>query len=150
VTGKETDGKRLDHVAIAVEDLDSAVEVYNRLLGSPPDQMATSREFGIRAAIYRLGDVKIELMEGLDPGTTIARFVEKQGPGLHHLCFAVPDLEKAIAALSLEGFEIIGGGDDIGVEGYPVAFAHPKSTGGVLTEFIEDAGNSENDKEKRS
>jgi len=150
VTVEAPGGKRLDHVAIAVEDLDRAVEIYTTLLGSPPDQMETNREFGVRVAIYGLGDVKIELMEGLDPDTTIARFVEKQGPGLHHLCFAVADLKKTIDRLSLEGFEIIGGGDDIGVEGYPVAFAHPKSTGGVLTEFIEEAGNIQNDEENRS
>ncbi|MFC1628514.1 methylmalonyl-CoA epimerase [Gemmatimonadota bacterium] len=150
MTGDGPGGNKLDHVAIAVEDLDSAVAVYTRLFGSPPDQMASNREFGVRVAIYRLGEVKIELMEGLDPDTTIARFVKKQGPGLHHLCFAVDDLKKTIARLSLEGFEIIGAGDDIGVEGHPVAFAHPKSTGGVLTEFIEETGNIQNDEENRS
>ncbi|MFC1499905.1 methylmalonyl-CoA epimerase [Candidatus Zixiibacteriota bacterium] len=150
MTEEEMGGKKLDHVAIAVEDLSEAVDIWSRILGSPPDQMETNREFGVRVAIYRLGEVKIELMEGLDPDTTIAKFVEKQGPGLHHLCFSVSDLKETIAGLSLDGFEIIGGGDDIGVEGYPVAFTHPKSTGGVLTEFIEETGTGLNDEKNRS
>lgn len=150
MTGQELGGRKLDHVAIAVEDLDRAVELYTRLLGSVPDQIETNRDFGVRVAMFRLGEVKIELLEGLDPDTTIARFIERHGPGLHHLCFAVDDLKGTLDQLSSEGFEILGGGDDIGAAGYPVAFVHPKSTGGVLTEFIEESGNRLNNEENRS
>ena len=150
MSGAESDTRRLDHIAVAVEDLDGAVEIYTRLLGSVPEKMETDREFGVRVAIWSLGEAKIELMEGLDQDTTVARFVEKKGPGLHHLCFAVTDLKETIDRLSREGFEFIGSGDDIGVEGHPVAFAHPRSTGGVLTEFIELPGDTENNEENRS
>jgi len=94
MTGQELGGRKLDHVAIAVKDLDRAVELYTRLLGSVPDQIETNRDFGVRVAMFRLGEVKIELLEGLDPDTTIARFIERHGPGLHHLCFAVDDLRR--------------------------------------------------------
>ncbi|MFO7769614.1 MAG: methylmalonyl-CoA epimerase [bacterium] len=137
---KEDDGSRarvVDHVAIAVADLDGAADLFTRLLGVDPAWSAESTEQGVRVEVFDLGGVKIELMEGTDPASTVARFVEKRGQGLHHICYAVGDIQTALARVSDEGFEVLGSGDDIGVEGRPVAFLHPKSTGGVLTEFIE-------------
>ena len=127
----------VDHVAVAVEDLDQAVDLFRRLLGVEPAWEAESTEQKVRVQVFELGGVKIELMEGTDPESTVSKFVERKGPGLHHICYAVDDIKAALARASGEGFQVLGTGDDIGVEGRPVAFLHPGSTGGVLTEFIE-------------
>ncbi|MFC1530387.1 methylmalonyl-CoA epimerase [Gemmatimonadota bacterium] len=150
MTESERQERLLVHVAIAVDDLDRVVELYTGLLGTEPEQITTNSDFDVRAAIFRTGQVKIELLEGIGPESAVTRFIEKNGPGLHHLCFSVDDLKGTLADLSRDGIEIIGDGDDIGVEGYPVAFAHPKSTGGVLLEFIEEPDGSTNGKEDRS
>lgn len=127
----------VDHVAVAVEDLDAATDLFRRLLGVDPAWSAESEEQKVRVQVFDLGGVKIELMEGTDPASTVSKFVEKKGPGLHHICYAVNDIKGALARAESEGFTLLGTGEDIGVEGRPVAFLHPKSTGGVLTEFIE-------------
>jgi methylmalonyl-CoA/ethylmalonyl-CoA epimerase len=129
--------KRIDHVAVAVEDLDEAVGLFTRLLGQEPYRLGESEQFRVRVAIFELGDVNLELLEGTDPGSPVASFIRKRGPGIHHICYEVEDLKATLERLGNEGFEILGSGDEIGVEGSPVAFVHPGSTGGVLTEFIE-------------
>ncbi len=150
MTDRERMGRELDHVAIAVDDLERAIERYTGLLGTEPEQITASSDFDVRAAIFRSGTVKIELLEGVGPESTVTRFIEKNGPGLHHLCFSVDDLKGTLADLSRDGIEIIGEGDDIGVEGHPVAFVHPASTGGVLIEFIEEPDSSLYSEEDRS
>jgi methylmalonyl-CoA/ethylmalonyl-CoA epimerase len=149
MTDREREGRSLDHVAIAVDDLDSAIKRYTRLLGTEPEQITTSGDFDVRVAIFSTGRVKIELLEGIGPESTVTRFVERRGPGLHHLCFTVDDLKETLADLERDGIEIIGGGDDIGAEGHPVAFVHPGSTGGVLLEFIEAADAADHGLENR-
>jgi len=139
------DGKgQIDHLAVAVNDLDDAVDQFSRLLGFGPDWQGTSTEQAVRVAMFRLGQTKLELLEGTCSDSKVTRFVEKRGEGLHHICFAVENLKATLERLEKEGFEIIGTGDDIGVEGRPVAFVHPGSCRGVLIEFIEsDRGNKE-------
>ena len=150
MTDRDRQGRALDHVAIAVDDLERAVERYTGLLGIEPERITTNSDFNVRVAIFRAGAVKIELLEGMGPESAVTRFIEKNGPGLHHLCFTVDDLKGTLAGLSRDGIEIIGGGDDIGAEGHPVAFVHPKSTGGVLMEFIEESDGSTHGEEDRS
>ncbi len=150
MTDRVEQGRDLDHVAIAVEDLEQAIERYTLILGTGPEQITTSSDFNVRVAIFRTGEAKIELLEGIGPESAITRFIKKSGPGLHHLCFTTRDLKGTLAALPRDGFEIIGGGDDIGAEGHRVAFVHPKSTGGVLLEFIEEAAGITHGEEDRS
>jgi methylmalonyl-CoA epimerase len=129
--------RNIDHLAVAVNTLDEAMLLFSRLLGIEPEFVRVSDTQRVRVAIYDLGGTKLELMEGTDSESTVARFVLKKGPGLHHVCYAVDDLKTALDRLRQEGFEVLGTGDDIGIEGRQVAFLHPRSTGGVLTEFIQ-------------
>ena len=134
---------RIDHLAVAVRDLDGAVDQFSRLLGFGPAWQGESQEQAVRAAMFNFGQSKLELLEGTGSDSKVTRFVEKRGEGLHHICFAVENLKATLERLDKEGFEIIGSGDDIGVEGRPVAFVHPGSSRGVLIEFIEADKNHE-------
>lgn len=140
-----TGGERhIHHLAVAVRDLEGAVDQFSRLLGFEPVWQGESLEQAVRVAMFNFGQTKLELLEGTGSESKVARFVEKRGEGLHHICFAVENLKATLERLDKEGFEIIGSGDDIGVEGRPVAFVHPGSSRGVLIEFIEyDSENEE-------
>ena len=127
----------VDHVAIAVADLEEASTLFARLLGMSPVWVREFPEQEVRVAMFRVPGVKIELLQGTNPLSAVARFVQKRGPGLHHICYAVKDLKSTLARLAEEGIKPLGAGDETGVEGRPITFLHPKSTGGVLTEFIE-------------
>jgi methylmalonyl-CoA/ethylmalonyl-CoA epimerase len=130
----------IDHVAVAVETLDEAVAIFTRLLGSPPAFVRTSEAQQVRVAVWDLEGARLELMEGTAADSTVTKFVAKRGAGLHHVCYAVEDLKGTLERARREGFEVLGTGDDTGVEGRAVAFIHPRSTGGVLTEFIQAEG----------
>ncbi len=138
---------RIDHVAVAVADLEEATALFTRLLGRGPVSTAESEAQRVRVAMFEVGQSKIELLEATDPDSPVARFVARRGPGLHHICYAAADLKGTLKRLETEGFELLGSGDDIGVEGRPVAFVHPKSSGGILSEFIaeEDTNRERND-----
>ncbi len=138
--GTSTRVGAIDHIAVAVEILDEAVATFTRLLGSPPAFLRTSEAQQVRVAVWELGGTRLELMEGTADDSTVSRFVARRGAGLHHVCYAVEDLQGALERARREGFEVLGSGDDIGVEGRAVAFLHPRSTGGVLTEFVQAEG----------
>jgi methylmalonyl-CoA/ethylmalonyl-CoA epimerase len=129
----------LDHVAIAVPDLDAAVQLYCQLLDFPVDQV----EFhdipaeGVRVAMLK-GNTTLELLQPTDPAGSIARFIEKRGAGLHHLCFAAPEAQARLDRLAAAGFSLLDAAPRQGAEG-KVFFVHPKSAGGVLAEFVEKA-----------
>ncbi len=129
----------LDHVAIAVPDLAAAVELYCRLLDYPAEHVeyhdVTSE--GVRVAMLK-GNTTLELLQATDPAGSIARFIEKRGAGLHHLCFATPDAQSRLDTLAGASFSLLDTAPRIGAEG-KVFFVHPKSAGGVLTEFVEKA-----------
>jgi len=133
----------IDHLAVAVRDLDGAVDQFSRLLGFGPVWQGESQEQAVRIAMFNFGQTKLELIEGTGSDSKVAGFVEKRDEGLHHICFAVENLKATLERLDKEGFEIIGSGDDIGVEGRPVAFVHPGSSRGVLIEFIESDSRNE-------
>ncbi len=132
-----TRAAKIDHIAVAVADLETATDLFTRLLGRGPVETGESERYGVRVAMFEMGESRIELLAATGPDSTIATFIEKRGPGLHHICYAVEDLKSTLMRLEGEGFALLGSGDDIGVEGRPVAFVHPKSSGGVLSEFIE-------------
>lgn len=129
----------LDHVAIAVPDLPAAVALYCKLLSYPPEAVeyhdVPSEQ--VRVAMLK-GNTTIELLCA-DPGGNIARFIEKRGAGLHHLCFRTDGAQARLDSLAAQGFTLLDQQPRVGAEG-SVFFVHPKSAGGVLTEFVEPAG----------
>jgi methylmalonyl-CoA/ethylmalonyl-CoA epimerase len=132
------DVTRIDQVGIAVEDLDAALEFYARAFGIH----AVSREHvehdGVEEAMLVVDGVHLQLVQSARPDSPIDRFVQKRGPGLHHLGLAVRSLEGALDHLRAEGVELIDEEPRLGGGGHRVAFVHPRSTGGILVELIED------------
>lgn len=133
----------LNHLGIAVESLAAGVPLFCRLLGLDPAEVEYSEVpgEGVRVAMLR-GNVTIELLEALSPASPIARFIAKRGPGFHHWCFSTPDAGAHKLALEAAGFDLIPDGQGAllrqGAEGR-VCFVHPRSSGGILTEFVEPA-----------
>ncbi|WP_456409885.1 methylmalonyl-CoA epimerase [Oceanithermus sp.] len=127
----------LHHVGVAVLDLAEAAERY-RALGYQLIAEEILPEQGVHAAMLQSGASRIELLEPLGPETTVGRFLEKRGPGLHHLAFATPNLIEQLERLRAEGVRLIDEAPRRGFGGHWVAFAHPKSYGGVLVEFVEE------------
>ncbi len=129
---------RVDHIAIAVKSLDDAVKVYSALFDKEPDHIEVVEEQKVKTAIYYLGDVRIELLEPTSEDSPIAKFIEKRGEGLHHVAYKVDDLEKKLEDLKGKGFRLIDEKPRVGAEGKLIAFVHPKSVVGVLTELTQD------------
>lgn len=125
----------LDHVAIAVKDLDVAVKYYVDVLGFPPPELEVVEEQKVRTAIFGHGMGRIELICPTEPDTPVARFLDKRGEGLHHICVEVKDLEQALADLKAKGAQLIDQTPKIGAGGAKIAFVHPKGAHGVLTEL---------------
>jgi methylmalonyl-CoA/ethylmalonyl-CoA epimerase len=129
--------KKLEHVGIAVEDLDQALEVYREALGLAPDEVLEVPERGMKIAFFTLGDVQLELLASTREGSDIGNFLEKRGPGLHHLAFLVDDVAVALGHLKEKGVQLIDETPKRGGRGNRIAFLHPKATGGVLMELCE-------------
>lgn len=127
--------KGLDHVAIAVEDLDRAVAHYRDVLGLGEPVFEDVPEQKVRTAIFGNGLGRIELICPTEPGTGVGRFLEKRGEGLHHVCVEVEDIDVAMAALRASGSRLIDEEPKPGAGGARVAFVHPKGAHGVLTEL---------------
>ena len=128
---------RIAHIAILVSNLDEAVKLYEDLFGTKLDMSKTVSEQGVKAAILSLADgAKLELLEPL-PGSNMARMLDKRGEGLHHIAFEVDNVDKELDRLSEKGVELIDKKSRPGVEGM-VAFIHPKSIRGVLTELCQE------------
>jgi methylmalonyl-CoA epimerase len=130
---------RIDHVGIAVADLDSAVALYEETLGMPLVHREKVAEQGVEAVLLDVGDGHIELLEPLGEDTPVGKFLAKKGPGLHHVAYAVSDVTAALAELAEQGVALIDSEPRRGIRDSRVAFLHPKSTGGVLTEIVQPA-----------
>lgn len=130
---------RIDHVGIAVADIDAAIELYEKTLGMPLVHRETVTEQGVDAVLLDVGEGHVELLSPLGPDTPVGKFLEKNGPGLHHVAYAVSDIEATLAKLAGEGVKLIDREPRIGIRGSKVAFVHPKSTGSVLTEIVQPA-----------
>lgn len=126
---------RLHHVGVAVADLDEAVALYENAFGATLSHRAANDE--LKAAFMRAGDAEVELLQPLRDDTPVGKFLASRGPGLHHIAVAVPDIEQAMADARAQGLELIDQEPRIGLHGTRIAFIHPKSVGGVLTEFVE-------------
>jgi methylmalonyl-CoA epimerase len=128
---------KLHHVGVAVADLDEAIELFTSVFGAELTHRASSERDGLAAAFLNAGETEIELLAALRDDTPVGKFVARRGPGLHHIAVAVPDIEKAMADARARGLELIDQEPRIGLHGTRIAFVHPKSVGGVLTEFVE-------------
>ena len=130
---------RIDHIGVAVEDLDAAMALYGGPFGLPDVHHETVPEQGVEAVLLDVGDGHVELLRPLGPETPIGKYLEKRGPGLHHVAYAVEDIEGVLGKLKEAGIELIDSEPRVGIRDSRVAFVHPKSTGGVLTEIVEPA-----------
>jgi methylmalonyl-CoA epimerase len=129
----------IDHIGIAVDDIDGSLAVYRDTLGMPLVHRETVTEQGVDAALLDVGDGHIELLQPLGPDTAVGKFLAKRGPGLHHVAYRVPDVAAALQELSAAGVKLIDAEPRTGIRGSRVAFLHPASTGGVLTEIVQPA-----------
>jgi methylmalonyl-CoA/ethylmalonyl-CoA epimerase len=129
--------KRLTHIGIAVKDLKKSSDVFTKLFGMNEGHTEEVSEQKVRATFFKIGEGGIELLEPTSPDSTIAKFIEKRGEGVHHLSFEVDDIDAELARLKREGFQLIDEKPRIGADGYRIAFVHPKSTNGVLVEISE-------------
>jgi methylmalonyl-CoA/ethylmalonyl-CoA epimerase len=129
----------IDHVGVAVDDLDAALALYRDVLGMPLVHRETVAEQGVDAALLDVGDGHIELLAPLGPDTAVGKFLAKRGPGLHHVAYRVADIDQTLSALSEAGVRLIDERSRIGIRNSKVAFVHPASTGGVLTEIVQPA-----------
>jgi methylmalonyl-CoA/ethylmalonyl-CoA epimerase len=129
----------IDHVGVAVEDIDAAIAVYRDTLGMPLVHRETVAEQGVDAALLDVGDSHVELLQPLGRETAVGRFLARRGPGLHHVAYRVEDIEATLNALAGAGIRLIDEQPRVGIRRSRVAFVHPASVGGVLTEIVEPA-----------
>lgn len=129
----------IDHTGIAVADLDQSLAFYRDVMGLSLVHRETLPEQRVEAALLDIGDSHIELITPLDPDSSVARFLERRGPGLHHVAYRVGDIDAALASLSAAGVRLIDEQPRTGIRGSRVAFLHPAATGGALTEIVEPA-----------
>lgn len=129
---------RIHHLGIAVESLEKAVPVFELLLGHGPDSKEEVEEQKVRVAVFQVGESRIELLEAVSPDSPIARFIEKRGPGIHHLTLTVDDLKESLGNLEKSGLRLIDRNPRVGAGGESIAFLHPSSTSSVLIELLEE------------
>ena len=130
---------RIDHVGVAVEDLEAAIALYEGRLDLALVHREVVEEQGVEAVLLDVGENHVELLAPLGPETPVGRFLAKRGPGLHHVAYQVPDAEAALDALRAQGVALLDETPRTGIRGSRVAFVHPRSTGGVLTEIVQPA-----------
>jgi methylmalonyl-CoA epimerase len=129
----------IDHVGIAVEDIDTALPVYRDSLGLPLVHRETVAEQGVDAALLDVGHSHVELLQPLTPESAIAKFISQRGPGLHHVAYRVGDIDRTLSELKEAGMRLIDERPRAGIRGSRIAFVHPGSAAGVLTEIVQPA-----------
>ena len=130
--------KKIEHIGIAVKDLKAANNLYSKLLNAAPYKMEEVVSENVNTSFFQVGESKIELVEGTSPDSPISKFIEKRGEGVHHIAFEVGDIEKEIARLTKEGFQMIHEKPKDGADNKLIAFLHPKSSNGVLIELCQE------------
>ena len=130
----------IDHVGIAVADLESAVELYRHAFGVEPAHRERVETQGVEEVLFAVGPSYVQLLGALGPDTPVGRFLERRGPGLHHVGYRVQDLAQALARLRTEGIALIDEVPRPGSRNTTIAFVHPRSMGGVLVELVQEAG----------
>ncbi|MBQ0787384.1 MAG: methylmalonyl-CoA epimerase [Oceanihabitans sp.] len=129
---------KIEHIGIAVKDLEKANKLYAQLFGKAHYKMEEVASEGVNTSFFKVGENKIELLEATNNNSAIAKFIEKKGEGIHHIAFDVDDIEKEIFRLKSEGFKVINEKPKRGADNKLVAFLHPKSTNGVLIELCQE------------
>jgi methylmalonyl-CoA/ethylmalonyl-CoA epimerase len=130
---------RIDHIGVATDDLDGAIALYQETMGMPVAHRETVESQGVEAVLLDVGEGHVELLSPLDPETPVGKYLAKRGPGLHHVAYSVEDIDEALGRLRDAGIELIDSEPRPGIRDSRVAFVHPRSTGGVLTEIVEPA-----------
>jgi methylmalonyl-CoA/ethylmalonyl-CoA epimerase len=130
---------RIDHIGVAVEDIDAAIELYAKGFDMREQHRETVEEQGVEAVLLEVGDGHVELIRPLSPDTGVGKFIAKNGPGLHHVAYATEDIDSTLGAIREAGLKLIDQEPRTGIRQSRVAFLHPRSTGGVLTEIVEPA-----------
>ena len=130
---------RIDHIGVAVEDLDEAIGLYEERFDMREQHRETVEAFGVEAVLLEIGDSHVELLTPTEPSSGVAKFLEKNGPGMHHVAYRTDDIDAALEAVRSAGLRLIDEEPRQGIQGSRVAFLHPKATGGVLTEIVEPA-----------
>lgn len=128
----------IEHIGIAVKSLEQAIPFYEKVLGLKCYNIEEVKDQKVRTAFFMIGQTKIELLESTDPEGPIGKFIEKKGEGIHHIAFAVNGIEEQLKRMEEQGVTLIDKAPRKGAEGLDIAFLHPKSTLGVLTELCED------------
>jgi len=128
--------RAIHHLGVAVEDLDEAVDTYQRLFGAEVERRETVESQGVEAAAIRVGESRVELLASLGEETAVGKFLAKRGPGMHHVAYAVTDLRQELAQLADQGVHLIDEEPHAGLFGLEVAFVHPESVHGVLAELV--------------
>jgi methylmalonyl-CoA/ethylmalonyl-CoA epimerase len=130
---------RIDHIGVATEDLEGSLELYEKTFSMPLVHRETVESQGVEAALLDVGDGHVELLRPLGPETPVGKYLDKKGPGLHHVAYAVDDIGAVLGKLKEAGVELIDQEPRQGIRNSQVAFLHPKATGGVLTELVQPA-----------
>ena len=130
--------KKIEHLGIAVKNLDQSNELFAKLLGAVHYKVEEVASEGVRTSFFMMGETKIELLEATKPESPIAKFIEKKGEGIHHMAFDVEDIDGEIERLKDEGFQVINPEPKDGADNKRIVFLHPRTTNGVLVELCED------------
>ena len=130
--------EKIEHIGIAVKNLDEANKIYEQLLGTPPYKMETVDGEGVNTSFFKTGESKVELLQATKNESTIAKFIAKKGEGIHHIAFAVNDIHKEMKRLKEGGYTIINENPKKGADNKLVCFVHPKNTKGVLIELCQE------------
>jgi methylmalonyl-CoA/ethylmalonyl-CoA epimerase len=130
--------KRIEHLGIAVENLETAIPLYEALLNTPCYKQEAVASEGVKTAFFQVGESKIELLEASNPDSPIAKFITKNGPGFHHVAFEVEDIEAELERLQKAGFQLIHQSPKDGADNKHIAFLHPKATHGLLVELCQE------------
>ena len=128
--------RHINHVAIAVRDIDESLALYRRIFGLPEAAVEELEDQGVRAALVTVGGSQLEFIKTTDPNGSVARFIESKGEGMHHICFEVADVQQTLDRLGADGIELIDKSPREGLSG-TIAFLHPRATGGVLIELVD-------------
>lgn len=130
--------KKIEHIGIAVKNLETSNALFAAIFGKPHYKIETVKSEGVRTSFFDVGPNKIELLEGTNDNSPITKFIEKKGEGIHHIAFAVADIFAEVARLKKEGFTILNEIPKKGADNKQVVFLHPKATNGVLIELCQD------------
>ena len=128
---------RIDHIGVAVSSIEESIGLYRDSFEMAEQHRETVEEQGVNAVLLEVGEGHVELIEPLSPESGVAKFIERNGEGLHHVAYQTDDIDAALEKVRAAGLRLIDEEPRIGIRGYRVAFVHPKSTGGVLTELVQ-------------